>query len=353
MLVRLITLAAALLALTACTSSEAGAPTAEPDPTADPEPADAIPSGELIVYSGRSEELVGPLMERFEQETGIDAGVRYGDTAEMAATILEEGPNSPADVFLAQDAGALGVLAESGILSALPEDILDRVEPRFRSPEGGWVGISGRARVVAYHEENVDPADLPDSIFGFTDPQWQGRIGWVPTNGSFQAFVTAMRVLEGEERTRAWLEGIIANDPVVYPNNPAALQGTAIGEVDVAFINHYYLFRALEEEGEGFGADITFLPGGDAGSLVNVAGAGILQTSDNRDAAERLIAFLLSEEAQQYFSEETFEYPLVAGVQPDPRLPSLADLQTPDLDLTNLSDLNGTLLLLQEVGALD
>ncbi len=331
----------------------AGCATQQPGPTPDGLPDAASTGGDLIVYSGRSEELVGPLIERFEAQTGIAVGVRYGETAGMAATILEEGRNSPADVFFAQDAGALGALARAGRLSALPDDTLARVEPRFRSPDGLWVGVSGRARVVAYNTAHVDPADLPDSIFGFTDPVWDGRIGWPPTNGSFQTFVTTLRLMEGEERARAWLEGILANSPVAYPNNSVSLEGVAAGEVDVAFINHYYLFRALEEQGEGFGADIYFLPGADPGALVNVAGVAVLDTAANSAAAHEFVSFLLSEEAQRYFAETTYEYPLVMGVPADPRLPPLADIQTPQIDLSDLDDLEGTLRLLQDVGALE
>ncbi len=347
----------ALLFLAGCAAATPQ-PELEAEAEAEPEPeaveaGDAPLEGELIIYSGRSEELVGPLIERFETTTGLSVGVRYGETAGMAATILEEGQNSPADVFFAQDAGALGALAAQGRLIELPEDVLNRVEPRFRSPQGVWVGISGRARVVAYNKASVTPADLPGSIFGFTEPQWQGRIGWAPTNGSFQAFVTALRIMEGEDRAREWLEGILANDPVVYPNNSVALEGVASGEVDIAFINHYYLFRALEEQGEGYGADIYFLPGGDPGSLINVAGVGVVDTSDNPEAALEFVRFLLSEEAQRYFSETTYEYPLIDGVEANPRLHALSEIQAPDIDLSTLSDLEGTLRLLQDVGALE
>ncbi len=359
----LILLLAALLAVSCSTTQGSSVepysqpdpqPDPHPEPVADPQPEGGIETGsELIIYSGRSEELVGPLIKRFEEVSGIRVGVRYGETAQMAATILEEGQNSPADIFFAQDASALGALAAHGRLIPLPDDLLNRVEPRFRSPQGVWVGTSGRARVVAYNTAHVDPADLPASIFGFTDPRWRGRIGWVPTNGSFQAFVTAMRVLEGEERTRAWLEGILANKPIAYPSNSVALEAVAAGEVDVAFINHYYLFQALAEQGESYGARIYFLPGGDVGALVNVAGVGILDTSDNVEAARQFVDFLLSEEAQRYFAERTYEYPLISGVPADPRLPPLEEIQTPEIDLSDLSDLEGTLRLLQEVGVLE
>jgi iron(III) transport system substrate-binding protein len=303
------------------------------------------------VYSGRSEDLVGPLLEQFTEETGIEVQARYGDTAEMANLILTEGDASPADVFFAQDAGALGAVAEQGMLAALPQETLDRVDPRFRSPGGEWVGLSGRARVVAYNTDNVGEADLPDSIFGFTDPEWSGRIGWAPTNGSFQAFVTALRVIEGDDRAGEWLEGIQANDPMVYEGNGPALEAVISGEVDVAFINHYYLMQRLAEEPDVSAANY-YLTDGDPGALVNVAGAGILGGAENADDAQALIDWLLGETAQAYFADETKEYPLIAGVEPDPNLPPLEEIGTPEIDLSDLSDLEGTLELLQELGIL-
>lgn len=304
------------------------------------------------MYSGRSESLAGPLLEQFADDTGIDIRVRYGETAELAAQILEEGGNSPADVFFAQDAGALGALAAEGRLTTVPPALLERVPEAYRSPEGAWAGVSGRARVVAYNTDRIDPEELPDSILDFTDPPWDGRIGWAPTNGSFQAFVTALRLLEGEDAARAWLEGIKANHPTDYPDNGAALQGVADGEVDVAFINHYYLFRFLAEQGEDFGARNYYLRGGDVGALVNVAGAGILETTDHLQDAERFIDYLLSNDAQEYFANETHEYPLIEGIETDPDLPPLAELEPPAINLGDLSDLEGTLDLLRETGVL-
>jgi iron(III) transport system substrate-binding protein len=306
----------------------------------------------LTVYTGREQSLVQPLLERFAEEAGVSIRVRYGDTAEMAATILEEGENSPADVFFAQDAGALGALDAAGMLRPLPGPDLESVPERFRAPDGTWVGVSGRARVVAYSTERVDPEELPDSILGFADPVWEGRIGWAPTNGSFQAFVTALRLIEGDEAARAWLEAIIANDPVEYSSNLTAIDGIADGEVDVAFVNHYYLYVMRDEEGDDYPVDNAYLGGGDPGALVNAAGVGVLSTTDHGDEAEQLVRFLLSEEAQTYFATETHEYPLVEGVAVDPALVPIDELAPPDIDLGDLDDLQGTLRLLQEVGAL-
>ena len=305
--------------------------------------------GELVIYSGRNEELVGPLLDRFEEESGISVEVRYGDTAEMAAQILEEGGNSPADVFFGQDAGALGALAAEGRLRPLAPSQLDLVAPGLRDDEGQWVGVSGRSRAVVYNTDRLTEADLPASILDFTDPAWKGRLGWAPTNGSFQAFVTALRVLEGEDGARAWLEGIEANDVVAYDNNIAVVEAVAAGEIDAGFVNHYYLHQFLADDPD-YPAANKIYGGGDPGALVNVAGVGILDTADHLDPAAAFVDFLLSVESQSYFAEETYEIPLADGVQPAPGVPTLDQLQPPDLDLNDLDDLAGTLELLTAVG---
>jgi iron(III) transport system substrate-binding protein len=307
--------------------------------------------GPLTVYSGRSESLAGPVLEQFTAATGIEVQTKYADTAELAAILLEEGERTPADVFFAQDAGALGAVSAEGLFDELPGPVLDAVPAAFRAPNHDWVGVSGRARTVAY--DAAGDTEIPDSILDFTDPQWAGRIGWAPANGSFQAFVTALRVLEGEDVARSWLEGILANDPIAYPSNTAAVEGVAAGEVDVAFVNHYYLLRLLAEHGADYPVAQAFLPAGDPGSLVNVAGVGVLSTSDQPDAAAALVDYLLSADAQEYFSESTYEYPLIEGVAADPRLPAIEDIEAPDVDLSELADLQGTVELLREVGALD
>ncbi len=306
----------------------------------------------LTVYSGRSQNLVGPILERFEAESGIEIEVRYAGTSQLAGTVLEEGRNSPADVVFFQDAGALGALSQEGLLATLPEATLGRVDRRFRSRRDDWVGTSGRARTVVYHRGTISPDDLPPSILGFTDSKWKGRIGWAPTNGSFQAFVTALRVQLGEERARAWLEGVQANEPKVYAKNTPIVQAAGTGEIDVGFVNHYYLHRFLESEGEGFGARNHYYGGGDPGSMLNVAGVGILRTSDNQDSARRLVDFLLSPSSQSYFTGETFEFPVVAGVSSAEGVPPLSSLDPPDIDLGNLEDLKGTLDLLRQTGVL-
>jgi iron(III) transport system substrate-binding protein len=309
--------------------------------------------GELVVYSGRSENLVAPIIEDFERETGINVEVRYGGTAEMAATILEEGANSPADVFFAQDAGSLGALAQAGRLAKLPDEILDKVDPRYRSPDGEWVGASGRARVLVYNTDQLQESDLPDNVFGLTDPKWADQVGWAPTNASFQSFVTAMRQINGEDATRQWLEDMLANGVQSYDNNVAIVEAVGKGEILLGLPNHYYLFRFLAEQGESFPARNYYFPDGGADALVNVAGAGVIDTTNQEELAQRFIGFLLSDEAQQFFANETVEYPLVtANIEINPLLKPLSELNPPQLDLSDLSDLQGTLELLQDVGAL-
>lgn len=307
--------------------------------------------GPLTVYSGRSESLAGPVFESFTDTTGIEVEVKYADTAELAAILLEERERSPADLFFAQDAGALGAVAEAALFRPFSDDIVGRVPGMFRDPDGEWVGVSGRARTVAH--TTADAIELPDSILDFTQPEWSGRVGWAPENGSFQAFVTALRVLEGEEAAREWLLGILANDPVAYPSNTAAVEGIAAGEVDVAFVNHYYLLRLLAENGDDYPVAQVFLEAGDPGSLVNVAGVGQLASSDQPEAAAALVEYLLSEDAQTYFSQSTYEFPLIEGVDADPRLPTIDSIEAPAVDLSGLADLRGTVELLREVGAID
>ncbi len=313
---------------------------------------DAADDGPLTVYSGRNQELVGWVFEDFTAATGIEVQVRYGDTAELAATILEEGDASPADLYFAQDAGALGALEAAGRLTTLPDDVLDLVDPNLRAPSGVWTGVTGRVRVLAYNTDVLSAEEIPGSVFDLTDARWRGRVGWAPTNGSFQAFVTAMRITEGEDTTRRWLEDMLANDPVVFSNNTGALEGVARGEADLALVNHYYLYRFLAEDPELNVAN-AYLPG-DIGGLVNIAGVGILATSDRQEAAEELVRFLLDEPVQSFFAQETdaLEFPLVRGID-SPELPSLESLDPPQVDLSRLEDLQGTLELLTEVGAFE
>ncbi|MGH2531915.1 MAG: iron ABC transporter substrate-binding protein [Thermomicrobiales bacterium] len=322
------------------------------DPEASPSGTPFSTGGNVTLYSGRNENLVGELIEQFEAATGIDAEVRYAGTSELAATILDEGDNSPADLFLSQDGGALGALAQEGRLAALPQELLDRVDPRFRSPDGLWVGLSGRARVLVYNTEMLDASELPASVKDLTDPRWNGLVGWAPENASFQSFVTAFRMLEGEDATREWLEQMVANAPNVFEGNSPIVRAVAAGEFPVGLVNHYYLYEIQAEENAALPIANHFFAAGDVGSLVNVAGIGILAGAANADQALTMVDYLLQDEAQTYFAEQTFEYPMIDGVPTAEGLTPLNELQSPAIDLSDLADLEGTLTLLTEVGVL-
>lgn len=306
----------------------------------------------LIIYSGRSESLIGPLIAQFESETGIDAKVRYGGTSELAATLLEEGRASPADIFFAQDPGGLGAVANSGMLSELPEEILNRVDSQFVDPQKMWVGISGRIRVAVFNTNNVTQSEMPSDIFGFIDPKWKNRIGLPPTNASFQSMVTSMRIFWGEEKTTEWLTGIMANEPIFYEKNTPTVAAVAAGEVDVGFVNHYYLYRFIAEEGDDFPAQNYYFPEPGPSSLVLVAGVSVLKSASNVDNAHQFINFLLDNSAQEYFANQTYEYPLVDGVEINSLLPSLNTLSLSEISISDLEELQATVILLQDVGML-
>ncbi len=319
-----------------------------------PPPVETEPEARaLVVYSGRNENLVGPLLDQFAEETGIEVRVRYGNTAGLAATILEEGDNSPADVYYGQDAGALGALARAGRFLALPDDVVSQANPDYVSDDRTWAGTSLRARVLVYNTAELTEADLPDDIWALTAEEWRGRVGWAPTNGSFQAFVTALRVLQGEEQAQAWLEAMMANDVQVYPKNTPIVAATGAGEISVGLVNHYYLLRFKAEDPEFAAANYHFRNAG-PGSMVNVAGTGIVNSCANCDEAEEFVRFLLSEAAQTYFLETTHEYPVTAGdFKYQSAAVPLTDFDTPDIDLNDLETLDETLNLLRTVGALE
>lgn len=302
----------------------------------------------LTVYSGRAESLVAPIIDQFSKATGVKVQVRYGGTSELAATIMEEGQNSPADIFYAQDPAGLGAISPR--FAALSDDLLAGVKPQFRAADGKWVGISGRARVVVYNTQKLSEADLPDDMWDFTDAKWKGRLGWAPTNGSFQAMVTAMQALWGDAKVKQWLTAMQANDPKVYSNNTGIVTAVGNGEVDAGFVNHYYLFSFLQQQGESYPARNYHVRGGGPGAVILVSGAGMLETSKNKEVAERFLSFMLSPVAQQYFAGKTYEYPVIDGVATHRALKPLAEINAPQISMSQMADLKKTLDLLRETG---
>ncbi|MDT0200319.1 iron ABC transporter substrate-binding protein [Nocardioides sp. AE5] len=302
----------------------------------------------LVLYSGRNEELVGPLIEQFTQETGIEVDVRYAGTTEQAALLLEEGANSPADVFLSQDAGALGLLSDAGMLVDLPEEITGAVMGDYSSQDGSWVGLTARARVIAYNGDKYDESEVPDNVAALTGPEWKGKVAFPPGNASFQSFVTGFRVAEGDDAAAAWLKGMVDNDFQSFEKNGDVLTAVDEGAVDLGLINHYYLYALIAEVGEeNVKAKLKFPKAGDPGALVNVTGAAVLSTHPDAIA---LVKFLVSKTGQEYFVNETHEYPVVEGINPPADLPALADLKGPLEDLSDLDDLEKSIQMIQDAG---
>jgi iron(III) transport system substrate-binding protein len=326
--------AALAVALTAC--GEAGA-----------DDADA-----LTIYSGRTEELVGPLLDQLEEAVGTQVDVRYAGSSELAAQLLEEGEATDADVFFSQDAGALGALAKAGRLEPLPDDVRTMVPDQFTDDEGRWVGTSARSRVVAFDPRLAPEVGQMHAVDQVLDERYRGRIGFAPTNASFHSFVTALRVERGEDAARQWLQRFAALQPQAYESNVAVLDAVDSGEVALGLINHYYWYEKVAEVGQdAVTARIHFLDRGDPGALVNVAGAGVLAGSEQEDAAVRAVKFLLSEQAQRYFADQTAEYPVVEGVTSTKfDLQPLGDANGSAIDLNELDSLDTTLAMLDEVG---
>ncbi|MFB9853761.1 iron ABC transporter substrate-binding protein [Micromonospora andamanensis] len=308
---------------------------------------------QITVYSGRSEQLVKPLLEKFTAQTGIAVQPRYASTAQLAAQLVEEGDKSPADVFFAQDAGALGTVAKRGMFSTLPEATTSQVPQNYRAGSGQWVGVSARARVLIYNPDLVPADQLPKSVFDLVGPAWKGKVALAPTNASFQAFVTAIRVQHGDARAEEFLAGLQANDPQIRDGNGKIVEDVNSGTVAVGLVNHYYLGEIAKEQGttpEALKAKLHFFPGGDTGALVNVAGVGVLNRAASDPDVQRFVDFLLGPESQTYFAEQTFEYPVIGGVPGPAYVPPLADLSVPEVDLNDLDTLDETVTMIKNSG---
>jgi iron(III) transport system substrate-binding protein len=336
-------LAIAALALSGCT--------AEPAATGTDAPA-AESDGKLTLYAGRDEALIAPLIEQFSEDTGIEVEARYGPSPELNALLLEEGENTPAQVFLSQDAGALGSLANNDLVAKIPAELADLIPADYTSTDASWIGVTGRARVIAYDGEKLTEDQVPDSVDALTAPEWKGKVGFPPGNASFQSFVTAYRVLNGEEAAEKWVKDISENAPVLTEKNGATLDLVDAGQLELALINHYYWYEKAAEVGaDNMRAKLKFLPG-DAGGIVNVSGAAILKGAEGDPDALAFIEYLVSEKGQQYFVDETFEYPLLPGIDAPKGLPTLESLANAGFDLSDLDSLEQTQELLAQYGLL-
>lgn len=311
----------------------------------------AAHAGELTVYSGRGEAFVAPVLKSFEETTGIRLKVRYGGTAELSALLQEEKDRTPADVFWAQDSGALG--ANTRLFATLPKAIYASQPEVFRNAEGKWVGVSARARTMVYSPARAPLESLPQTIQGLADSRWNGKVGWAPGNPAFQAFVTAFRVIHGEEAARQWIDAMVKNGARSYRNNGALVQAVADGELDVALVNNYYLPRYKAQDPK-FPVEQTFFRPGDIGNVVNTSGVAILDASDAKADALKLVEYLLSPSVQQYLTSVGHEYPVVSGLIGNQNLQSVSNVTeaSPVVPTDRLTDIEGTRAILRAAGLL-
>jgi len=302
--------------------------------------------GELTLYLGRGE---GGLYEKIldairERNPKLDLEVRRGPSSALANTLVAEGQAgvSRADVFWSIDASSIGVVTENAPSRVLPASVRDQIKPEYRYEK--WAPVSGRIRSIPYHTETLSPSDLPDDVMAFAESDL--RIGWAPAYGAFQSFVTAMRVLRGEEATRRWLEGV-RERATTYAGEFGVVMAAERGEIDVGFANHYYTLRL--KQGKPDARVALAFTREDAGCLLNASGAVALTEGE---LPLLFIRYLLTKEVQSYLAREAYEIPLVAGVPVPEGLPPLSEIQPPKVDLEKLADLRPTLELLRETGAL-
>ena len=304
---------------------------------------------EITVYTGRGKGLVDPLVQAYQAETGTKINVRYGTDAQLLAAVQEEGTASPASIFWANSTGTLGILSKNFL--PLPSSITTK--PNAFVPDSKrWTPLSIRFRVLAYNPAKIKPADLPSSVMDLAKlSNFKGRIGWTPTYSSFQDFIGAMAATKGDEATRNWLSGMKSLEPKSYgTNNTQMLEALRAGEIDIALTNHYYVLRFTKA---GYQIGTHYFAQGDIGSLALVTGAGILRTNKNLSASQKFLTWLLSPKAQQFFSGEIFEYPVIKGaILPSSLLPLNEMLnRSPKIDYDKLSEyVDNAQKLLREQG---
>ncbi len=329
----------------ACTSQ----PQEEMAPKATEKAAEAnVKTPVFTIYSGRSATLVEPLLQEWAAAEGVELKLRFNKNTEaLANRLVTEGERSEADLFFAQTAGYLTTLGDRGQLRTLPDGILNQVPETARGPKKHWVATSGRLRVLVYSPERVKAEDLPKRLEDLSQPQYKGRIGWAPGNASLQAHVSALQSLWGAEKTKTWLAAMKAQNPARYPKNSPQVKAVDLGEIDMGWVNHYYLHKIKAKNPALKAANHSF-QAGDAGNVMMLAGVGIPKSSDQVEKAEKLIAFLLSQKGQEYFTQKAYEYPVVKGValHPDVKMPD----GVADNSQAALNDVAASLKMLRELG---
>ena len=305
--------------------------------------------GALTVYSGREQEYMEPVFDAYEKQSGTTLDVRYGDSADLALLVAEEGDKGRADVFIAQSPISQSYLDQKDLLSPLPQAVLDRVPARLRAADGDWVGIAGRQRVLIYNTDLVKESDLPDSVMDLTGEAYRDTVAVAPSNASFQDFVAALNQIEGKAEADAWLKGLAANGAKAYAKNSAIAEAVTRGEIPMGLVNHYYVLEILEDDPDAPIAAYRF-PGTDAGSLFLVATASVPKASADTAQADDLVKFLVSDTGQELIIAGEGEYPTAIGVSAPGRAPALTEGDYPAYDLTGQTDLRAVAEQIRESG---
>jgi iron(III) transport system substrate-binding protein len=307
----------------------------------------------ITVYSGQHEQTTALLVAAFERQSGIKVSVRSGDEAALGNQLIQEGANSPADVFYSANSPVLESLRERGLLATVAPGTLTAVPARYSSPSGAWVGISARVSALAYDTTKLSASALPSSILELAQPRWQGMLGFAPSETDFQPLVAAILKRDGAGAAEAWLKGLQRNGHV-YSNNETVLIQINDGQVAIGPIEHYYWYRLRAELGAGaMHAALHYFAPRDVGELLVVSGAAVLRSSAHKPAAQRFLAFLASAAGQRVIAtSHSYEYPLRPGVSAAPGLMPLSRLGPASLTPADLGDGRTALELEQKLGLL-
>ncbi|QBX57599.1 iron ABC transporter substrate-binding protein [Nocardioides seonyuensis] len=307
---------------------------------------------DLVVYNAQHEELLDEIVPLFEEQSGLDVELRSGKDLEMANQIVEEGKDSPADVFLTENSPAMSIVDKEGLFAPVPDEALASIPPEFVPSSKTWTGFLARSTVAMYNTDSMTEADMPASILDFAEPEWKGRVGFSPTGADFQAIVSAVLELEGEDATREWLAGLKENG-VILQNNLVVMQAANAGEIDAGIAYHYYWYRDREESGtDSDSSALHFFGDQDPGAFLSVSGAGVLAAAEHPEAADEFVTWLTSTEAQQAMAESyALEYPLNPDAELNAEVKPFEELEPPTVDVASL---NGPLVteLMTEAGLL-
>lgn len=302
--------------------------------------------GPITVYNAQHETLAQEWATAFTEETGIPVIIRQGADLEVANQILQEGANSPADVFLTENSPGMVLVDNAGLFEPLPQDILDQVPAQLRPADGNWTGIAARSTVFAYNADVLDEAMLPKTMAELAEPEWQGRWAASPSGADFQAIVAAYLALKGEEATLDWLKGM-AENAVIVRGNRAALAAANNGEVEGALIYHYYWFG--DQAGTKESSDHTklhYFGNEDPGAFVSISGGGVLASSEHKEEALAFLRFITSAKGQDILQNgASFEYAVGLDHESNAALPPLNDLGSPEIDPRELDTVKAAELM--------